>query len=498
MTQQTPPEILDSDLSPLLLELAAWGVADPSALSWLDPPPGASLLSARQLLADLSALDDAGRITPLGSALARLPLHPRLGRLLLRSQDIGCPDTGCDLAALLSERDIIRRSSGVNAAGVPLATLGERLHLLRDWRKSGRTGEQADMGALKAVERVSVQLRRLLGRAGTFPDVCDSNSVSRLLLTAYPDRVARLREAEEGRYLMANGRGARLASTASVTRIPFLIALFVDGGDKGEGIIHLAETVTEEVLRAELDQKILTRDEIIWDSREGRIMAVRGEYIGAVCLSSRAFTPKPEALTPVVIEAVRTSGLGLLSCNEAFCQLQARVILLGQTFPGDCWPDLSDAAMLDSLETWLAPVLFGVRNTQQLAALNCAAALLSLLDYRQRQALDELAPTHLVVPSGSRIRLDYCAGELPVLAVKLQELFGLADTPTIARGRVGVLMHLLSPAGRPLQVTKDLKGFWDGSYHQVKKEMKGRYPKHPWPDDPWNAVPTRRAKPKGE
>ena len=250
------------------------------------------------------------------------------------------------------------------------------------------------------------------------------------------------------------------------------------------------------MLRAELFHKIEARDDSAWDSREGRITAVRGEYIGAVCLSSRAISPKPEALLPVVIEAVRASGMDLLSRNESFLQLQARVLLVRQAFPGDGWPDLSDAALLDSLENWLAPFLNGVRNAQQLVAVNCATALLALLDYRQRQTLDELAPTHMMVPSGSRVRLDYCAGELPLLAVKLQELFGLAETPTIAGGRVAVLLHLLSPAGRPLQVTRDLKGFWDGSYHQVKKEMKGRYPKHPWPDDPWNAAPTRRAKPK--
>jgi len=199
---------------------------------------------------------------------------------------------------------------------------------------------------------------------------------------------------------------------------------------------------------------------------------------------------------PVVIEAVRASGLALLSRNEAFLQLQTRVLLLQRSFPDDGWPDVSDHALLNSLETWLAPLLSGVRNTQQLFAVDCGAALSAVLEYRQRQVLDELVPTHLFVPSGSRIRLDYCNGEAPVLAVKLQELFGLADTPTIAGGRVPVLLHLLSPAGRPLQVTKDLKGFWDGSYHQVKKEMKGRYPKHPWPDDPWNATPTKRTKPK--
>jgi ATP-dependent helicase HrpB len=369
---------------------------------------------------------------------------------------------------------------------------------LREWRTTGRTGDHADTGALRSVERVSNQLRRLLGVSPkTASGRCDTDTLCRLLLSAYPDRVARLREADEGRYLLANGRGARLATAAAVTRIPLLIAVSVAGGEQGEGVIHLAESISEELLRAELDCTIETREEIIWDSREGRITAGKVEFIGAVRLSSTAFSPGPESLLPVVIEAVRASGLGLLSRGDSFFQLQARMQLVRQAFPGDGWPDPVDAALLKSLEDWLAPFVCGVRNAQQLAGANCAAALLSLLDYRQRQSLDELAPTHVTVPSGSRIRLDYCSGELPVLAVKLQELFGLAETPTIAGGRVAVLLHLLSPGGRTIQVTRDLKGFWDGSYHQVKKELKGRYPKHPWPDDPWSALPTRRAKPKG-
>jgi len=200
---------------------------------------------------------------------------------------------------------------------------------------------------------------------------------------------------------------------------------------------------------------------------------------------------------PVVVEAVRASALALLTRTESFLQLQARVQVVRKHFPDDGWPDFSDSALLETLEDWLAPSLTGVRTAQQAGELDVAGILLNRLEYRQRTALDELAPTHLPVPSGSRIRLDYCQGDQPVLAVKLQELFGLAQTPTIAKGRVPVLLHLLSPAGRPLQVTQDLKGFWDGSYHQVKKEMKGRYPKHPWPDDPWSAPPTRRAKPRG-
>ena len=498
MTPHTPPEILDSDLSPLLLELAAWGVNDPTSLAWLDPPPAAALSVARQLLVELEALDTPGRITPLGSAMARLPLHPRLARMLLRSRELGCPGLGCDLATLLSERDIIRRSPPANYGLERAFDVCERIELVEEWRTTGRCHAAADIGALKNIERVSRQLLRLLGKhTGLQTNNDISEMVSRLLVVAYPDRLARQRENEAGRYLLANGRGARLATKGPIFSSSYIIGVSVDGGDQDEGVIHLAAPVSENLLRAELGQRIERRYRISWDAREGRVFAVREECLGAVCLASRPYMPDAEALLPVVIEAVRASGLGLLSCNESFRQIQARVMLLRGSFPGDAWPDLSDGSLLESLETWLAPVMSGIRNVQQLAAINCATALLAILDYRQRQTLEELAPTHLVVPSGSRIRLEYCDGEQPVLAVKLQELFGLADTPTVAGGRVAVLLHLLSPAGRPLQVTRDLKGFWDGSYHQVKKEMKGRYPKHPWPDDPWNATPTRRAKPKG-
>ena len=498
MTPHTPPEILVSDLAPLVLELAAWGVSNTNVLTWLDPPPEAFQAVARQLLVDLAALDGSGRVTPMGSAMARLPLHPRLARLLLRSQELGCPGLGCDLAALLSERDIVRRSAPGSSAGKQELDVCDRLELLREWRLTGRTSEVSDLNAIQSVERVSRQLQRLL--AVSFKSASgqiDSCNVSRLLLAAYPDRVAQQRDTEELRYLLANGRGARLANRGSVSTSPLLVSVSVNGGDQGEGLIHLAASLSEDLLRAELGQRIVNSDSIVWDAREGRVVALREERFAALRLSSQSFVPSPDALLPVVIEAVRISSLALLSRNEAFLQLQARVMLLRRAFPADGWPDLSDAALLATLDWWLAPVIAGVRNAQQLAAVPCATALLDTFDYRQRQALDELAPTHLVVPSGSRIKLDYCQGDLPVLAVKLQELFGLAETPTVAGGRLAVLLHLLSPAGRPLQVTRDLKGFWDGSYQQVKKEMKGRYPKHPWPDDPWSAIPTRRAKPRG-
>lgn len=498
MTPHSPPEILDTDLSPLLLELAAWGVSAPSDLTWLDPPPAASQSVAWQLLVELSALDAAGRITSQGRSMAKLPLHPRLARLLGRALELGCPGLGCLLAALLSERDIVRRATPGSSDGMRILDVSDRLDLLQEWISRGKTGGVAESGALKGVERVVRQLRRLTGiSADARVEDFDSDSVGRLLLAAYPDRIARQRDGEQGRYLLSNGRGARLCSAGPIQSSGLVIAVTVDGGDQCEGVIYLAEPVAEEVLRLELGLRIQARESIAWDSREGRVVAVREEGIGAVRLSSAPFKPSPAQLLPVLLEAVRSSSLDLLPRNEAFLQLQARMLLLHAALPGDGWPDVSDAALLETLETWLAPTLNGVRTAQQLGSVHLSAALLQLLDYRQRAALDELAPTHMTVPSGSRIRLDYCAGEVPVLAVKLQELFGLAETPMIARGRVGVLLHLLSPAGRPLQVTRDLKGFWNGSYHQVKKEMKGRYPKHPWPDDPWSAPPTRRLKPKG-
>ncbi len=497
MTPHTPPEILDTDLSPLLLELAAWGVTDPRSLAWLDPPPDAALAVARQLLGELASLDGDGRITPSGLVMAGLPLHPRLARLLLRSREIGCPGLGCDLAALLSERDIVGREPPGGHGGGHTLDVGDRVELLREWRGTGRAAAGTDSAALKAVGRVSLQLGRLLRHPATSaPETFDLDTVGRLLLAAWPDRLARLREDDGGRYLLANGSGARLASAAPVRLSPFLIAVSVAGGGQGEGIIHLSERVTEAVVRAELKHRIEQTSVIAWDSREGRVTAVREERIGAVRLSSTPFTPPANELVPVIVEAVRASSLGLLSLDEPLRQLQGRVRVLRAAFPHDAWPDLSDAALLETLDEWLAPHVHTIRSAQGLAGLNVAAAVGGLLDYRQKHALDQLAPTHLEVPSGSRIRLDYASGGAPVLAVKLQELFGLADTPTVAAGRVGVLLHLLSPAGRPIQVTRDLKGFWNGAYHEVKKELKGRYPKHPWPDDPWSAQPTRRAKPR--
>ena len=491
MTPQTLPEILDTDLSGMLLELAAWGCADPAAYSWLDPPPASSIAVARNLLQSLGALDRTGRITPTGRRMADIPLHPRLSRMLIMSGDLGCPACGADLAALLSERDVLLHDSSVRMSDVT-----ERLKALAAWRRGGGIAGY-DRQALRAVDRVAVQLSGIVSADRGNTDRCTSLSpVAMLLLAAFPDRVARQRDSDPGRYLMANGSGAVFHHADGLASSSLLVIPMLTAGTTGDAVIRLAVDVSIEEIRTVHRESIVTESQVKWDSREGRITAVEEERLGEIVLSRRMVPSDRRMEGEVILEALRSSSLALLALDDRFRQLQCRIMLLREVMPEGEWPDVSDTALAHSLDVWLLPYLSGVRSVQQLAAVDCSAALSATLGYQQRKELDELAPTHIHVPSGSRIRLDYCSGNVPVLAVKLQELFGLAESPVIARGRMRVLLHLLSPAGRALQVTTDLKGFWDGSYHQVKKEMKGRYPRHPWPDDPWNALPTRRTKGK--
>ncbi|MEI6826324.1 MAG: ATP-dependent helicase HrpB [Desulfuromonadales bacterium] len=495
MAPHTPPEICVTDLSQLILELAAWGIHDPQQPCWLDAPPPAAVATARTLLVDLDMLDDTGRITNLGREAVRLPLHPRLGRLLLRSRELCCPGLGCQIAALLSERDLVRLSAGT----LPLIShsdIADRLLLLKRWRSSGRTDRSMDVSAFKNVERVVGQLRRLMAVSGTEADFSSADDlISRLLLVAYPDRIAR-RRSTGGGYLLTGGRGARLSERSAVGSGEYIVAVALDAGTQAEAVIHLAAEISEAVVREERSRHIRSATQVVWDDREERVIARRRELLGSIQLFAETVVPTAAESVPAVIGALRAARLSFLTMNDAVRQLQGRLLLLRRAFPEREWPDVSDTTLCDRLEEWLGPHLGGVTTTKKAAQLDIAAILKQSLDYRQQRELDELAPTHLTVPSGSRIRIDYC-GETPVLAVKLQELFGLAVGPTVCDGRIPVLLHLLSPAGRPIQVTRDLKGFWDGSYQQVKKELKGRYPKHPWPDDPWCAVPTRRLKPRG-
>jgi len=497
MTPHTPPEILVTDLSQLLLELAAWGITDPLQVGWLDAPPVPAQESARRLLVELDLFDDAGRITALGREVVRMPLHPRLGRLLFRSRELRCPGLGCQLAALLSERDLFHTGGGSSSAQISRSDIVDRLDALNGWRRSGRNDYRMDQAAAKNVERVARQLRRFMAVSESENNcVYDDDGISRLLLAAYPDRLARRRGNDGGGYLLASGRGARISERSGVRNSEYIVALALDAGKQAEAIIHLASEISAVVIREERSRHIRSEILVSWDDREGRVIARRLERLESIQLSADTVIPSATQTVPAVIGAVRASGLMLLSMNEAVRQLQGRLLLVRSAFPEREWPDVSDAALCDSLEEWLAPHLDGIKSAKRIAQLDIAEILRQSLDYRRQRELDELAPTHTSVPSGSRIRIDY-SGEIPVLAVKLQELFGLAAGPSVCGGRVPVLLHLLSPAGRPIQVTRDLRGFWDGSYQQVKKELKGRYPRHPWPDDPWSAAPTRRLKPKG-
>jgi ATP-dependent helicase HrpB len=484
---QSIPEIRSADLAPLALELAAWGVKDVMQLAWLDPPPGAALAQARELLQRLAALDASGAITPTGRAMALLPLHPRLSHMLYESQRLGAAALACDLAALLSERDVL---TGGARRGTDI---GLRLDALRAFRRQGRAGvpaQGADANGCQRVEQAAAQYRRLLRVDHSEPDAALAGV---LLAFAYPDRVALARGAGALRYLLASGRGARLPE-GEMRRPPMLVAPSMDAGE-GEGIIYLAAALDPQALHDHFGTQIVARDAVAWDEASAAVVARHEERFGELLLDSGVPKhPDPDAVRAAMLDGIRRLGIESLPWTPAAREWQARVLSLRQWCPEEDWPDVSDATLAATLSDWLGPYLDGISRRSHLARLDLLEILQARLEWKQQQRLDEGAPTHLAVPSGSRVRLAYEPGQTPVLAVKLQEMFGLAETPRIAWGRVPVTLHLLSPGRQPIQVTQDLRGFWERTYAEVKKELKGRYPKHPWPDDPWNAEPTARAK----
>ncbi|MEW6594270.1 MAG: ATP-dependent helicase HrpB [Thermodesulfobacteriota bacterium] len=486
-----PPEILDADLAQLVLELARWGVSDPAALRWLDPPPAGHLAQARELLQGLDTVDDHGRITDLGRRMTMLPVHPRLAHLLLAGAAAGNGALACDLAALLSERDILKDRDRS-------ADLDDRLHALNAFRKKGAAAVRAlggDPGGCRRVEQVSRQLRQLLPKVAV--KIGSPMDPGSLVAAAYPDRIAQRRPGQPRHYKLATGRAAKLADHDRLALHEYLAVASLDAG-KSEGRIFLAAPLDLAGLKEAMGTRIEIREEVAWDDAAGTVTALRQRRLGALVLESRPLAkPHPEAIQAAMVAGIARLGLEALPWSEAARGLQARIESLRRWQPEAEWPDLSDAHLAATVNDWLGPALTAIRSREQLGRLDLHAILLGLLPWEKQRSLDQLAPTHLTVPSGSRVRLQYHAdGSAPVLAVRLQELFGLAETPTVADGRIPVVLHLLSPARRPIQITQDLKGFWNSAYHEVKKELKGRYPKHHWPDDPWVAQPTSRAKPR--
>jgi ATP-dependent helicase HrpB len=481
-------EILSADLAGLALQLGRWGVT-PTQLVWLDVPPAAAYAQAQDLLERLGALDGEA-LTRHGQAMAELPAHPRIAHLLLRGQALGLADMACDVAALLGERDVLR------GAG---ADLHSRLVLL-----SGE--ERAARGAQGGVQRARQLARQYRGylRGKASEPVSDPDHprwLGALLALAYPDRVAQQRRAGGAEYRLANGRAALFAEADSLMKQPWLVIADL-GSRQGqrEERIYLAADFDPALFDSVLAEQVRVVDQLDWDEREGVLRAERQRKVGELILSREPLTGLDEtARGQALVNLVRRKGLELLPWTPELRQWQARVALLRQLDLGGKgeseWPDVSDATLLKTLEHWLMPYLGKVSRLSHFANLDLSSIVHNLLPWPLPQRLDELAPHHLSVPSGSSIRLDY-SEQPPILAVRLQELFGLAETPRIAGGRQVVKLHLLSPARRPVQVTQDLANFWRSTYAEVKKDLKGRYPKHYWPDDPLVAEATARIKPR--
>jgi ATP-dependent helicase HrpB len=484
LLEQDRPEILQADLAPLALDLALAGVVDPAALRWMDVPPAPALAQARELLVQLRAIDTESRITAHGRAMASLAVHPRHGHMLLRGRELGLGATACVVAALLDERDALRHGDAL-----PDADLRHRVGIV--------AGRDRSPGVDHAtVQRVREQHRdwRATLHVPASASV-DENDCGRMLALAFPDRVAQRRPGSEERYLMRNGLGAVLVEGSSLTGAPFL-AIAELAGRRPDAQILLAAPLSREELDESLGEQIMFEDVVEWSTADDTVVAARRERLGAIVLRE---TPLPAADPVMVAETLLAAlttehGVALRWSQEA-ARVRARIAFLHRHLAD--WPDVGDLALRQSAREWLLPHLVGLRRRAEVHALDLGALLLSTLTWQQRAALDVLAPTHFEVPSGSRVRIDYTDPDAPVLAVRLQELFGLAATPRVAGGAVPVTLHLLSPAHRPVQVTRDLAGFWRTSYFDVRKELRGRYPKHSWPDDPMRAVPTRRARPRG-
>jgi ATP-dependent helicase HrpB len=479
------PEILEADLASLALDLAVGGVREAGELRWLDAPPAAGLAQARELLQQLGALDERGRISAHGVAMAEFGVHPRLAHMLLRAKAMGAGATACLIAALVEERDVLRRDPVRRDADL-------RLRVAIVSGEGRAEHHDVDRDAVRRVRELCRGWRSQLGVAER--EEVDENAVGRLLALAYPDRVARRRDGAAERYLLRNGLGAVLDDRGALTGSEFLAIAELDGRIPASRI-YLAAPVTRSDVDELFRDQVERVDVVEWDAAAGSVRTQGVERLGAIELRAVSVREPDAAVVARTLLAAIARGDGLaLRWSEPTRHLRERLRFMHARDPS--WPDVSDDALRGTMERWLLPRLVGLRRRSEVEQLDLREVLLEMLTWEQRGALDTMAPTHVTVPTGSRIPIDYGQPDAPVLAVRLQELFGLAETPRIAGGAVPLTLHLLSPARRPVQVTRDLAGFWRSSYFDVRKELRGRYPKHEWPEDPLSAAPTRRAKPK--
>jgi ATP-dependent helicase HrpB len=474
------PEILAADLSGFVLDLAHWGVRDPATLDFLDPPPAAAVAEAKALLAELGALDTQGRITPEGKLLRQLPLPPRLARMVVDAGAAGEAERAAAIAVVLTER-------GLGGNDVDLAHRLDGLHRDRTQRASEARAMAKRWAEMTRADRAPAESRA--DQAAS-----PSMSAGAILALAYPDRIAKNRGAD-GNFLLANGRGARLDAGSPLAREPYLAVAEV-AGTAAQGRIVLAAALGLTEIEAGQTRRIETRDEVVFDAATASLRARRLRRLGALTLNEQPMTIVPnEGGARLLAQGITRLGIDRLPWTKALRQWRDRVMFLRRA-EGHEWPDLSDAALAGASD-WLISLVAGKRALADISGLELGDALAALLPWDLRRRLEAEAPTHFSAPSGSSVPIDYDAEAGPTVAIRVQELFGLDRHPTVAAGRAPLVLELLSPAHRPVQVTRDLPGFWRGSYAAVKAEMKGRYPRHPWPDDPSAAAPTRRAKPRG-
>lgn len=469
----TQPEILSADLSSLVLDLAQWGVSDPAALSFLDPPPQPAWKEAKSLLTELNALDDDGRITAEGKSLRSLALPPRLARMIVDSHRAGNGEAAAEIAAIITER-------GLGGDSVDLEHRRDQFR--RD--RSPRAASARDLARRWASQVAASE------KAGQQEDL----SAGLMLAYAFPDRVARNRG--NGSFVLANGRGAAVEQTSSLARAPY-IAIGEMTGTAASGRVLLAAQITQDEIERHFAEHIESVDEISFDRGAMALRARRKRVLHAITLSEATLAVSPsEDTARILADGLIAAGLDRLPWSKVAKQWRDRVMFLRKA-EGDSWPDLSDEGLIERRDDWLVPALYDKIALKDISPGDLSDALMALLPWEMRARLDREAPTHFEAPTGSALAIDYEAEQGPTIAVRLQELFGLNTHPSIAAGKVPLVLELLSPAQRPVQVTRDLPGFWRGSYNAVRSDLRGRYPRHPWPDDPANALPTRRAKPRG-